>query len=159
MTGVQTCALPIWDLAALNKEIGTCALLQNHAGADLVGAKLRDYHELVSELDPDQVAIAFDIGHALNELPQTWEAEFERLGRHVRVAYVKDWKRGDGFVPFGGGEIGATPFFKMFKTGVSRAPLSMHTEYAWDKGGRTKAGLIAALRRDLRVLKSWWAAA
>lgn len=148
------------DLAAMNKELGTCALLQNHAGTDLVGAKVRDFWELANGFSPDEVAIAFDIGHALHELPQTWQEEFDRLKSHCRVAYVKDWKTGVGFVPFGEGEIAASGFFKRFKTVQVGAPLSLHTEYDWTDGGRNKtpAGLAAALRRDMRVTQEWWTA-
>lgn len=148
------------DLAAMNKELGACALLQNHAGADLVGAKVRDFWEIASAFSPDEIAIAFDIGHALNELPRTWKEEFDRLKSHCRVAYVKDWKRGAGFVPFGEGEIAESGFFKLFKSVQVGAPLSIHTEYDWTDGGRDKTpgALAAALRRDLRVTRGWWAA-
>jgi sugar phosphate isomerase/epimerase len=149
------------DLAALNHELGVCAVLQNHAGTNLVGAKVRDYYEIASAFPPSQVGIAFDIGHALNEVPDTWRAEFQRLQSHFAVAYLKDWKRGDGFVPFGEGAIGETDFFKQYKAANPKAPISLHTEYHWAEPNQppTKAALLAALRRDLRVLKSWWAAA
>jgi sugar phosphate isomerase/epimerase len=146
------------DLAAMNKELGACALLQNHAGTDLVGAKVRDFWEIASAFSPDEIAIAFDIGHALNELPRTWKEEFDRLKSHCRVAYVKDWKRGDGFVPCGEGEIADSGFFKRFRSVQVGAPLSIHVEYDWTDGGRDKtpAALAAALRRDLRVTRGWW---
>ena len=145
------------DLAALNKELGTCGILQNHAGTNLVGAKVWDLYEIAKAFDPDQVAIAFDLSHALNELAQDWTAEFQKLQSHFRVAYIKDWKRGAGFVPFGQGELGSSGFFQLLKKSACNAPLSMHTEYDWAGKGRelTKAKLIKALQDDLRTLNSW----
>ena len=146
------------DLAALNREIGVCALLQNHAGRNQVGAKVNDYRELVRDLDPAQVAIAFDPGHAINELGENWRAEFEALGRHFAIAYVKDWKPGSGWVPFGTGELGNTEFFRLLRERNYRAPLSVHVEYNWagDRENRTRERLIQAIQSDLTVLKRWW---
>jgi sugar phosphate isomerase/epimerase len=143
------------DLAALNKELGTCAVLQNHAGTDLVGAKVGDLFEIARAFDADQVAIAFDIGHALHELDERWLAEFDKLRSHFRVAYLKDWKRGAGFVRFGEGEIGASGFFARLKQLRYAAPVSMHTEYDWAGKGqaRTRDGLVKALRADLSTLQ------
>ena len=147
------------DLAALNRELGLCGLLQNHAGSNLVGAKVRDLYDISRTFPPEQIALAFDIGHALNELPDTWQIEFDHLKSHLGVVYVKDWVRGAGFVPFGSGEIGASGFFRRVKSADLRNPLSVHTEYEWNHGGerKTRAALVAALRRDLKVLQGWWA--
>lgn len=145
------------DLAALNKELGACAILQNHAGANIVGAKVADLYEIARAFDPDQIAIAFDIGHAVHELGADWRAVFQVLRSHFRIAYVKDWKRGAGFVPFGTGEIGQSGFFKLLREASYSAPISMHTEYAW-AGKDTpnpRAVLLEALRRDLKTLQTW----
>ncbi len=146
------------DLAALNKELGLCAIHQNHAGVNQVGAKVGDLYEIARAFDPEQIAIAFDLSHALNELGEGWREQFDKLQSHFRITYVKDWKRGPGFVPFGEGDLGASGFFALVKKAGYRVPLSMHTEYDWDNKGknRTKAALIANLKRDLRVLKQWW---
>lgn len=149
------------DLAAMNKELGTCAILQNHAGTGLVGAKLLDYWEIVKEFDPSQIAVAFDIGHALNELPDTWPQVLETMQSHVKVAYVKDFKRGAGFVPFGQGSIGQTNFFQLLRKASYDAPVSMHIEYPWASKGKehSKAELIQAMRGDLQTMKGWLRAA
>lgn len=148
------------DLAALNQELGICGVHQNHAGTTIVGAKVRDLYEIASAFSPDQIALAFDIGHALNELPGTWRSEFLHARSHIRVPYVKDWKRGEGFVPFGQGEIGTTDFFSLVRATASHAPVSMHIEYEWAGAeSKTRPRLRAALQRDLAVLKNWWAAA
>ncbi len=149
------------DLAALNHELGLCALLQNHAGRDYVGAKVRDLWQIAREFDPSEVGIAFDLGHALNELGEDWRATFEQLSPRLAVAYVKDWTPAQGFVPFGEGMFAKTDFFQRLKRMHYSAPLSVHNEYDW-AGGRkehTRARLTAALKSDLTVLKRWWTGA
>lgn len=145
------------DLAALNRELGMCALLQNHAGGNLVGAKVRDLYEVAKSFDASQIAIAFDIGHAIHELDQSWATVFEQLRSHFRIAYVKDWKRGADFVPFGEGEIGGSGFFSQLRKLDYRLPVSMHLEYPWaaTKADRTRGQLLKALQRDKEVLQRW----
>ena len=145
------------DLAAMNRELGVCAVLQNHAGAGMVGAKLLDYWEVVRNFDPNQIAVAYDIGHALNEIPDTWRDVFETMKSHVKVAYVKDYKRGSGFSAFGQGDIGQTDFFQRLRKIGYDAPLSFHIEYDWAGPAKdhSKAALLQAMRRDLRTLQGW----
>ena len=112
------------DLAAMNNELGVCAVMQNHAGDNLVGAKLLDYWEIVRGFDPQQVAIAFDIGHALHTHGQGWRTVFQTMQSHLGVVYVKDFKIGGDFVSFGDGDIGQTDFFKLVKKTSCRAPVS-----------------------------------
>lgn len=149
------------DLAAMNRDLGVCAVLQNHAGVGMVGAKLLDYWEIVREFDSNQIAVAYDIGHALNELPDTWRDVFETMKSHVQVAYVKDYKRGSGFTAFGQGDIGGTDFFQRLRKNGYNAPLSFHIEYNWAGSGKdhSKARLIEAMRADLRTLHGWMRAA
>lgn len=149
------------DLAAMNKQLGVCAIYQNHSGGDNVGANVSDIMEIVGEFDPHQIAIAFDIGHALIEIPDTWRAEFEKLKSHFKIAYVKDAKRHGKFCAFGRGDIATTDYFKLLKAAHCHAPISMHTEYEFAGQGnpKTRAGLVEAMRRDVQVLKGWLQAA
>ncbi|MBI3870526.1 MAG: sugar phosphate isomerase/epimerase [Verrucomicrobia bacterium] len=145
------------DLAAMNRQLGLCAVLQNHAGKDLVGARLRDYFEIARAFDPRDVAIAFDIGHAIHELGENWRAEFDTLRSRFAVAYVKDWKRGAEFVPFGQGEVGASGFWPMLRQLKYSKPISFHIEYPWQGSQpKTAALLTKAMRSDLAVLREWW---
>src|ERR1035437_1052998 len=52
------------DQAALNKQIGIGALIQNHspAGRSYLGGDLSEMLELVKDFDPEQIGVAFDIG-------------------------------------------------------------------------------------------------
>ncbi len=153
------------DLAALNQQVGIGALLQNHsqAGRTYFGGDLRDLEEVVLGFDPARVGVAFDIGHALVVHGDAWREHFERLKSHIRIAYVKDVVRGGAranWVAFGKGEIAATGYFKLLAQTGYQAPISMHIEYDWRAGsaGKTRAGLLQALRDSAQVLRGWLAA-
>jgi L-ribulose-5-phosphate 3-epimerase len=149
------------DLAALNKQIGIGALFQNHSpsGRSYVGGDLAELYDIVKDFDPAQIGVAFDIGHALVVHGDNWRQYFEKLKAHLKVAYVKDVKRGGRWVPFGQGDIAATGYFRLLRQLNYRAPVSMHLEYDWSAGGkaRTRAALLQALRDSARVLRRWLA--
>ncbi len=159
------------ELAALNRELGVCALFENHSAlgtkvgtapetnksSGMVGGDLGELHEIVSDFDPDQIAVAFDLGHAIIMHGDGWRQHFERLKKHIRVAYIKDVGRSARFMPFGEGEFGKTDFFTQLKKMNYNAPFSLHLEYDWAEGGKkTSAAMIAALTRCRRVLGQWW---
>jgi sugar phosphate isomerase/epimerase len=149
------------DLAALNKEIGIGAIFQNHspAGRSYVGGDLSEMYDIVKDFDPAQIGVAFDIGHALVVHGDDWRRHFEKLKSHLRVAYVKDVTRGGRWVPFGQGDIASTGYFKLLKQMGYRAPVSMHIEFDWADGGKskTRAALLKALQESARVLRRWLA--
>ena len=152
------------DLAALNRATGTCAIFQNHSadnGAKApAGADLVELYDLVKDLDPKEVGVAFDLGHAIITHGDEWPAHFDRLKDHLRVAYVKDVRRPSTFVPFGEGEFGRTDFFRRLRALGYRAPLSLHVEYEWaPKDQKTRPRLLAALQNSRRVLGQWLKAA
>jgi sugar phosphate isomerase/epimerase len=149
------------DLAAMNKELGVCGVYQNHsAGQDRsrrnAGCELTELWEMVKDLDPTQVGVAFDLGHAILEHGDAWREHFERLKPHIQVVYVKDVKRGVGFVPFGEGEFGRSGFFPLLAAMDYHAPLSLHVEFAWaPAGGKSRAALLRVLQQSRRVLGEW----
>jgi sugar phosphate isomerase/epimerase len=152
------------DLAALNGELGLCGIYQNHSpgGArGYLGGIVSELAELVEGFPPDQIGVAFDIGHAIVVHGEKWRAEFERIRSHFRVAYIKDPGKGGGWVPFGQGWIRDTDYFKMLKQCNYSAPYSLHIEFDWSRGGqeKTKAALITALRSSVDTLRGWARAA
>jgi len=151
------------ELAAWNKDLGLCALVQNHSpsgSSRYLGGDLTEMEELMRDLPPAQVGVAFDLGHALIVHGDNWAAHFERLKSHIRVAYVKDADRTRRFVRFGTGEFARTDFFTRLKQMGYAAPLSLHIEYDWADGGeQTRAALARALRDSLGVLRQWLRAA
>jgi sugar phosphate isomerase/epimerase len=149
------------DLAALNKEIGIGAIFQNHSpsGRNYVGGDLSEMYDIVKDFDPAQIGVAFDIGHALVVHGDGWRQHFEKLKSHLKVAYVKDVTRGGRWVPFGQGDIASTGYFKLLKDLGYRAPVSMHIEFDWTDGGKTKTrtALAKALQESAQVLRRWLA--
>lgn len=149
------------DLAALNKQVGIGAIMQNHspAGHTYVGGNLDELWDIVGEFDPAQIGIAFDIGHALVVHADGWRTRFEKLKSHLQIAYVKDVTRSGHWVKLGQGDIGTTGYFKLLKQSGYQAPISMHIEYEWSPKGQpeTRAGLLSVLKENLAVLKGWLA--
>jgi sugar phosphate isomerase/epimerase len=70
---------------------------------------------------------------------------------------VKDVKRGGRWVPFGTGDIGSTGYFKLLKQMGYRTPISLHIEFDWADGGKskTRTALLTALRESAQVLRRW----
>ena len=86
------------ELAAMNGELGVCALVQNHsswsgAGRGPAGGDLDELYDLVKDFDPQRIAVAFDLGHAIIVHGNAWRPRFEKLKPHIRVVYVKDVQR------------------------------------------------------------------
>ena len=151
------------DLAAMNKQLGIGGLLQNHspAGHTYLGGNLAELRKIVAGFDPDQIGIAFDIGHALIVHGDDWKAHFEKLKAHLKVAYVKDATRAGRWVPFGQGDVGQTGYFKLLKQLGYSAPISLHIEFDWSEKGKSKTrpALVKALKDSSRVLNQWLAEA
>jgi sugar phosphate isomerase/epimerase len=149
------------DLAALNKQIGIGAIFQNHSpsGRSYVGGDLAEMFDIVKDFDPAQIGVAFDIGHALVVHGDDWRRHFEKLKSHLKIAYVKDVKRPGRWVPFGEGDIGSTGYFKLLKELNYHAPVSLHIEFDWTDGGKskTRAALVKTLQNSARVLRRWLA--
>jgi sugar phosphate isomerase/epimerase len=151
------------DLAALNKEVGLCAVFQNHSpgGRKYAGGDLGELYQIVKDFNPEQVGVAYDIGHALIVHGDDWGRHFDQLKPHLKVAYVKDPSRAGRFVPFGEGEVGRTDYFKRLRAMGYNAPVSMHIEFKWmvpDKS-QNRTALVKALQNSVRVVRGWIAEA
>jgi sugar phosphate isomerase/epimerase len=149
------------DLAALNKEIGVTGLIQNHSGNGYVGAAMWDLHELIQDLDPRQMGVHFDIGHATVESGLSWPTAFALLKDRVGAVIVKDfyWKHtpGEGgktvWVPIGQGTVNPK-FFGMLKASGFKGPITMQFEYPFE-GGEGLESRLRSLREDNLKLREW----
>jgi sugar phosphate isomerase/epimerase len=149
------------DLAALNKDLGITGLYQNHSGNLYVGASVWDIHELVKDLDPRQMGVHFDIGHATVESGLSWPTSFALVKDRVGAVIVKDfyWKHTPGqgakdvWVPIGQGSI-HPKFFGMLRASGFRGPITMQFEYPGVLGGDLETRL-KHLKEDNRVLREW----
>ena len=148
------------ELAALNRELGLTAVFQNHSAVGrsrYLGGNLSELYEIVKDFPPEQIGVAFDLGHALIMHGQEWSSWFEKLKSHVQVAYVKDTDPGRRFVRFGEGEFSRTDWFSRLKAMHYRAPFSIHIEFDWtgpDKR-KTREAMVKSLQECVATLRQW----
>lgn len=147
------------DLAALNKELGLQAGFQNHSGHAYVGAPVWDLWTMMKDLDPRQMGVCFDIGHATIEGGLSWPIEARLMERQFTAVFVKDflWQKTEKgwreqWVPLGDGMVDKA-FFKWLKTTSFAGPISQHHEYDHGEG----RPMIIKLQKDLKVLREWLA--
>ncbi|MDR3401676.1 MAG: sugar phosphate isomerase/epimerase [Chthoniobacter sp.] len=148
------------DLAALNRELGIQGGWQNHSGADMVGAPLWDTWTMIKDLDPRDIGVCFDIGHATLEGGLSWPIQARLLEPRYVAVYLKDfrWEKGPkGWEPiwcnFGEGTVHQS-FLTRLKASSYNGPLSQHHEY---KTLGTGAEMIANMKKDLAKLREWLA--
>lgn len=142
------------DLAAMNRDLGLQALYQNHAGSRYVGATFWDLKRLLEDIDPRQIALAFDIRHATVEGGQAWPLYWKLMQPHLGAVYVKDFRwngRDVKNVPLGQGQIDPAFFERLDDIGF-RGPISLHVEYLEHAGAGPNSD---ALARDLTTLRKW----
>jgi sugar phosphate isomerase/epimerase len=149
------------DLVALNKELGVTGLIQNHSGNGYVGAAIWDIYELIKDLDPQQMGVHFDIGHATLESGLSWPTSFALVKDRIGAVIVKDfaWKfvPGEGdkpdWCPLGRGTL-HPKFFAMLRASGFRGPITAQYEYPIE-GGEALEARIRSLKEDHRKLQEW----
>ena len=142
------------ELADFNRELGVTAFYQNHSEAKYVGGTLWDMIGLLKGIPKEQIGLAFDIRHATIEAGLSWPVIYDVAKPHIGALFVKDFQwdgRKAKHVPLGTGRVDPK-FFDLVKQNNFDGPISLHVEYLHKEG--TQAN-IDALRRDLKVLKSW----
>lgn len=143
------------ELAALNRELGLTAVYQNHAGSSNVGGPIWDLGYLMREFDPEEIAVAYDIRHAMVEGSSAWPVSFQFIRPRVKAVYVKDFVFENGKarnVPMGEGHVGRK-FYQTLKQSGYTGPISIHSPYL---RARNKAEALSgrpAIKRDLAHLK------
>ncbi len=157
------------ELAALNRELGLCAMYHTHSGLNQIGASMWDLWMLLKDHDPAQVSFNYDIGHATVEGGLGGWVHSARLAApFTRGVALKDfrWEKGlkgwrVQWCPIGDGMVQFDKYFQMMKASGFRGPLQVHYEY--DLGGADKGltkitiesmRVFAAMRKDLVALKS-----
>jgi sugar phosphate isomerase/epimerase len=160
------------ELAALNRRYGVCAIYHTHSGPGRVGASMWDLYLLLKDVDPDAVAVNFDIGHATVEGGYGGWIHSTRLLLPIsRGVAVKDflWRKNEKGVwtpwwrPLGEGMVNFRQFFAMLKQSGFAGPLQVHMEYpelgGAARGDRTiqipREKVLELMRRDMETLKGW----
>lgn len=150
------------DLAALNRQLGMTAIFQNHSASGnspYLGGDLNDMKALMEGFSPDEIAVAFDLGHAIVTHQDGWKAHFDKLKNHLGIAYIKDVDRVKRFVAFGDGEFGRTDYFRQLKELGYRRPFSLHIEYEWMEKGKpkTREAMLEVLKKSRQTVLQWCA--
>jgi sugar phosphate isomerase/epimerase len=148
------------ELAALNQQLGLTGLIQNHSGNGYVGAVLWDAYDLVKDINPQQLGIHFDIGHATVEAGQSWPTSFALVKDHIGAVIVKDfyWRHTPGkgstvvWVPIGQGSI-QPRFFTLLRASAFKGPMMMQWEYGFEN--TSLEARMKVLRADTQQLRAW----
>lgn len=145
------------ELADLNRQLNIQGSVQNHSGRNYVGAGVWDIRELIGNLDPKHMGVFFDIGHATIEGGMSWPIEAKLVEPHLATVSVKDffWAKGEGgwraeWCPLGDGMVSRQYFQTLGRSGFS-GPITQQFEYRMGEG----AEMVAAMKKDLGVLRRW----
>lgn len=142
------------QLAALNRRLGIAGMIQNHAGAQFVGATIWDLHSLIKNHPPEELGCVYDIRHAAVEAGEAWPVPYDVIKPHVNAMSAKDfvWKgRRSKSVALGTGQVDPQ-FFKTLGESDYDKPISVHVEYLERQGVEAN---LAALAADLKTLRAW----
>jgi sugar phosphate isomerase/epimerase len=146
------------ELAAMSKTLGIKALYQNHAGKQYVGAALWDLEQVLRGIDPQAMAVAYDVRHTSLELSQSWTSAYATIRPHIGAIYVKDvtWiNNKPENVPLGQGL--ARPLFDAVRRDGLIGPLSLHVEYIDHTEAAMQEQRWSAVARDVDTLRTWLA--
>jgi sugar phosphate isomerase/epimerase len=142
------------DLAALNRDLGIAALYQNHCGANMLGATVWDLHRLIKDSSVSEIGCVFDIRHATVEGGEAWPVYWDLMKPHLGAVSVKDFRwngRKSQHVPLGSGQVDPK-FFQLLRQSNFAGPISVHVEYAGDRGAKAN---VEALKTDFATLRKW----
>jgi sugar phosphate isomerase/epimerase len=146
------------DLAAFNHELGLQGGWQNHSGADYVGAPLWDLWTMLRDLNPRDIGVCFDIGHATLEGGLSWPVQARLMEPWYVAVFLKDfsWEKTEKgwqprWCPFGEGAVQKS-FLANLQKSAFAGPLCQHHEYK-DLG--TGAEMVAHFKKDLATLRAW----
>jgi sugar phosphate isomerase/epimerase len=158
-------------LASLNKRYGVCAMYHTHSGIGVVGAPIWDLHILLTDFDPNSVAVNYDVGHATVEGGfGGWIDSFRVTGPYLKGIAVKDflWKKDESgewtaaWQPLGEGMVHFHQFFAMVKEARFSGPLQLHFEYPLGgaNSGKTTLSIprekvFAAMKQDVTQLRGY----
>jgi sugar phosphate isomerase/epimerase len=159
------------QLAALNAEYKVCAIYHTHSGVDLVGAPVWDIFRILKDLDPNSVAINYDVGHATVEGGLGgWIDSFRLAEPYIRGVAFKDfvWQKDQretwapAWVPLGQGMVRFPAFCALLARTAFNGPVQLHFEYPLggaDAGKRQltidRQQVFSAMGRDLRQLRTY----
>lgn len=144
------------ELVALCRGLGIKPVYQNHSGKDYFGAPVWDLVEVLSEFDPKDVGIAFDIGHATVEGAKAWPLHFAVARPYLDTVYVKEpsWQDNKlGWGPVGEGAVDKG-FYQLLRESGFDGPVSLHVEYLGHGDAAIVPTVLKAIEKDFATLRS-----
>jgi len=157
-------------LARLNARYRATAMYHTHSGINLVGASIWDLHELLNGLDPANIGVNYDVGHATVEGGfGGWINSYRITGKYLHGIAIKDFlweKKGPenwrpAWKPLGQGMVRLPEFFRMVAASHFDGPLQLHFEYPLGGAENGKAqvadqaAVFARMRGDLQQLRTY----
>lgn len=143
------------DLVALCDELGIKPVYQNHSGKNYFGGPIWDLAEVFDDYTPEQIGVAFDIGHATVEGAKAWPLNFARVQPYVDTVYVKEprWEDNQlGWGPVGEGCVDQS-FFAQLKKSDFDGPVSLHVEYLGHDDPDKVPTILKAIEKDFATLQ------
>ncbi len=133
---MEECRKKLAKLAKYNQKLGIYGSYQNHSGPHYVGAPIWDLAAILREIDSPHLGNQYDIRHATVEGGEAWPLGLQYIQPHINTLVMKDfrWEEEGGKwkvlnTPIGEGMVDFAAFFKMLKEMNLSAPVSVHYEY------------------------------
>lgn len=144
------------DLVALTRELGIKPIYQNHSGKNYFGGPIWDLAEAFEDFPPEEIGVAFDIGHATVEGAKAWPLNLARVHPWIDTYYVKEpaWRDNElSWGPVGEGCVDRAFFEQLGKSDFA-GPVSLHVEYLGHKDPAMVPKVLAAIEKDFATLRS-----
>ncbi len=144
------------DLVALSSELGIKPVYQNHSGTNYFGGPVWDLAEVFEDYSPDEIGVAFDIGHATVEGGRAWPLHFAVIRPWLDTVYVKEPSWHDntlGWGPVGEGAVDKR-FYQLLRESDFTGPISLHVEYLGHNDPAIVPTVLKAIEKDFASLKS-----
>jgi sugar phosphate isomerase/epimerase len=159
---LEVAASQFRGLVGLSKRYGIQAGYHNHE--EYIGAPVWDMASVIETLDPKWAGFYFDARHAVAEGGvAAWKIATNLVMPRLKMVAVKDfwWEKArTGWAarncPLGEGMVDWRYFVKALAEGGFQGPISLHLEYevAGENSAAREKNILAALDRDLRLLKA-----
>ncbi|MEM9281901.1 MAG: sugar phosphate isomerase/epimerase, partial [Verrucomicrobiota bacterium] len=108
------------------------------------------------DYSPEQIGVAFDIGHATVEGAKAWPLNYARIKSHIDTIYVKEPSWNDNKLSWGplGEGVVDKGFFKLIQQETFSGPISLHVEYLGHSDPSIGPAVLEAMKTNLDVLKA-----
>jgi len=126
----------------------------------MAGGAAWDLDQILSDIDPQWFAIAFDVRHVMVEQGLSWPNAVELLGPRIAALCIKSFQwdgRKPVDVPLGQGNVDQEIVRQVVAAHGGPMPTFIHLEHrpAVPVPFAQRAEIVEAFRADARVLRGW----